>query len=535
MPKTILVIDDDLTVLKSLERLFKKEGYEIACVSSGKAALELIENRDFDLVVADIRMPDLDGVETVRMIKEMRAKQSKPNIPVVFITGYSDMVAIDKAKQYGEVVLKPFDLEEFLNRVKQQSAKRRVVITGLGVVAPNGIGKDEFWEANVKGKSGVNRIEDFDTTSFNSKIAAQIKNFDPLKYMSVPVVSKTDRFSQLGIVAAKLAIEDSKLDLEKEDKSRIGVSVGTGLGGMSYHEVVVLEMYENKFTQVDPLSVPKVTSNAVSGNISIIFNLIGPNMTLSTACSSGANAIGYACDLIRLGRADVMVSGGAEAPVTPFTLRTFDALKVLSRRNDSPCEASRPFDKERDGFVMGEGAGVVILEELNHALQRKAHIYAEMIGYGANSGAYHMVMPKPGGQDITEVMIQALKDAGVKPKDVNYINAHGTSTQANDKAETQAIKQVFGEYAHKIPISSTKSMIGHTIGAAGAIEAIICALSIENNLIPPTINYRVPDPDCDLDYVPNEARKAKVNIALSNSFGFGSNNACLVMRRYKSE
>jgi len=533
MPKTILVIDDDLTVLKSLERLFKKEGYEIACVSSGKAALELIENRNFDLVVADIRMPDLDGIETVRGIKEIRKKQNKPDIAVVFITGYSDMVAIDKAKQYGEVVLKPFDLEEFLSRVKQQSTKRRVVITGLGVVAPNGIGKDEFWEANVKGKSGVDWIKDFDTSSFNSKIAAAIKNFDPTKYMSAPVINKTDRFSQLGIVAAKLAIEDSKLDLEKEDKDRIGVSIGSGLGGVLFHEEQISTMYEKGFKKAEPLGVPKVSPNAVPGNISIIFGLTGPNVAISTACSSGAHGIGWAYDTIRLKRAEVMVAGGAEAPLTPYTFAAFSALRVLSKRNDSPQEASRPFDKERDGFVMGEGAGVVILEELNHALKRGAHIYAEIIGYSVKSGGYHMVIPVGEGKDAAKSMQEALREADIKPEEVDYINAHGTSTQANDKAETQAIKEVFGGLAYKIPISSTKSMIGHTIGASGAIEAVVCALVIQNNIIPPTINYKVPDPDCDLDYVPNEARKTRVDVTLSNSFGFGSNNACLVMRRYK--
>lgn len=534
MAKNILVIDDDISVLKSLEKLFKKEGYEVTSVLSGKEALECIEKKDFDLVIVDIRMPDLDGIETTKKIKEIRKSKSKIDIPVVFITGYSDVVAIDKARQYGEVVLKPFDLEEFLNRIRQQTTKRRVVITGLGVVAPNGIGKDEFWEANVKGKSGVDLIKDFDVSSLSSQIAAYIKNFEPTRYMSTSIISKTDRFTQLGVAAAKLAIEDSKLDLENENKERAGVSIGSGLGGVLFHEEQISTMYEKGLKKAEPLGVPKVAPNAVPGYISIIFGLTGPNVAISTACSSGAHGIGWAYDAIRLNRAEVMVAGGAEAPLTPYTFAAFNALRVLSRRNDSPQEASRPFDKERDGFVMGEGAGAIILEELNHALKRKAHIYAEIIGYSVKSGAFHMVMPVEEGKDAAKSMQEALREANISPQDVNYINAHGTSTQANDKAETQAIKEVFGNYAHKIPISSTKSMIGHTIGASGAIEAIVCALTIENNLIPPTINYRYPDPDCDLDYVPNEPRKAKVDIALSNSFGFGSNNACLVMRRFKA-
>jgi 3-oxoacyl-[acyl-carrier-protein] synthase II len=411
--------------------------------------------------------------------------------------------------------------------------KRRVMITGLGVVAPNGIGKQDFWRANIEGNSGVSLVEGFDASTLGSKISGQIKNFETGKFISPQVTNKTDRFTQLGIAASKLAIEDSKIDLNKVDKNRAGVSIGSGLGGIIFHEEQISTMYERGFKKAEPLGVPKVAPNAVAGYVSIIFGLTGPNIALSTACSSGAHGIGWAYDMIRLGRAEVMVAGGAEAPITPYTFAAFNALRVLSKRNDSPQEASRPFDKERDGFVMGEGSGILILEELSQAKKRNAQIYAEVIGYSVNSGAYHMVMPVSEGKDAAEAMAEALKEANIKPKEVNYINAHGTSTQANDKAETQAIKEVFQEYAYKIPISSTKSMIGHTIGASGAIEAIICALAIENNLIPPTINYRYPDPDCDLDYVPTQARKQKVDIALSNSFGFGSNNACLVIRRFR--
>jgi len=529
--KRILIIDDDLLVLNSLERIFRKEGYDVLSSQSGKEALEKIEKQDFDLVIVDIRIPDLDGIETTKRIKEIRKNKSKPEIPVLFITGYSDLAP--QAEELGEVILKPFDLENLLNKVKEQTTRRRVVITGLGVISPIGIGKDEFWENNLKGESGVDLIRDFDVSSLTCRIAAFVKNFDPKNFMSLSIISKTDRFTQLGIASAKLAIEDSKLDLEKEDKDRIGVAIGSGLGGILFHEEQISTMYEKGLKKAEPLGVPKVAPNAVPGYISIIYGLTGPNVAISTACSSGAHGIGWAYDAIRNNRAELMVCGGAEAPLTPYTFAAFCALRVLSKRNDSPQEASRPFDKERDGFVMGEGSGILILEELNHALKRKAHIYCEIIGYSAKSGAFHMVIPVEEGKDAAKTMQEALKEAKVSPEEVDYINAHGTSTFANDKAETQAIKEVFSDYAYKIPISSTKSMIGHTIGASGAIEAIICALTIEDNIIPPTINYKYPDPECDLDYVPNELRKKRVDIALSNSFGFGSNNACLVMRRFE--
>jgi len=531
MVKSILVVDDDRLVLNSLERLFKKEGFSVSSAQSGKEALEKVEGGDFSLIIIDIRMPDLDGVETVEKIKEIRKKQSKANIPVIFITGYADIDANAKAQEIGELIMKPFDLEDFLGRVRQQTSKRRVVITGIGIISPIGIGKEEFWQANIKGVSGAGKITSFDVSALNSKIAAQIANFDPLVYMAKLTAKKVDRFTQFAIAASKLAIEDGKLNLEKEDKDSIGVSIGTGLGGMQYHEEVVLKMHKDNFSKVDPLSVPRVTSNAASSNVAIIFSLTGPNATLSTACSSGANGLAYAYDLIRLGKAEVMLSGGTEAPITPFTLCTFDALRALSTNNDSPQEASRPFDKERDGFVMGEGAGVLILEELGHALKRKAHVYAEIIGYGLTSGAYHMAIPALEGKDIARTMNLALKEANIKPEDIDYINAHGTSTQANDKTETRAIKDVFGEHAYKTPISSTKSMIGHTLGASGAIAVGVCALAIENNIIPPTINYKHKDPECDLDYVPNQSRKALVNAALANSFGFGNNNISIVIKK----
>jgi 3-oxoacyl-[acyl-carrier-protein] synthase II len=441
--------------------------------------------------------------------------------------------SIDKAKLCGETAIKPVDLEDPLNRVKQHTRRRRVVITGLGVVAPNGIGKVEFWEANVKGRSGVDFIKSFDTRDFQTKIGAEINGFDPLEYMSKLTIHKTDRFSQFAIACSKMAYEDSKLDLHQEDSHRMGVIIGSGLGGMFFYEKQILTMYEHGPKKVHPGSIPRIMANAPASQVAIELNLKGPNLTINTACASGSHAIGQAYELILHNKADIIFTGGTEAPFTPYTYAGFDALRVMSKGNDSPKEASRPFDKERDGFVMGEGAGILILEELAHALNRGAGVYAEIIGYSANSGAFHMVIPVKEGRDAAKAMAEALKEAKISAKDVDYINAHGTSTVANDKAETQAIKEVFGDYAYEIPISSTKSMIGHSIGASGAFGAIVCALTIESNLVPPTINYKCPDPECDLDYVPNEARRKKVDVALSNSFGFGSNNATLVFRRFR--
>jgi 3-oxoacyl-[acyl-carrier-protein] synthase II len=534
MAKKILVIDDDLQVLNSLKKLFNKEGYTVGTASSGAEALEKIDKTDFDLVIIDIRMPDLDGIETVTKIKEIRKRQAKSNIPVIFITGYADIDAHKTAKEFGDLILKPFDIEELLNRVKDYSAKRRVVITGIGVIAPNGIGKDEFWEANIKGQSGANRITKFDVSEYNSKIAAEILNFNPLDYMSAAVFKRTDRYAHLGFAAAKMAVKDSRLNLEEEDKYKIGVCIGTGLGGILFHEQQMADIMKGGPRKAHPLGVPKTSPNAVPGHIAIELGLKGINLAISTACASSTNAVGQAFDIIRLKRADVIITGGTEAPITPFTIAAYDSLGVLSaKKNNTPKEASRPFDVNRDGFVIGEGAGILVLEELEHAIKRGANIYAEIIGYGATSGAYHMVIPDPTGDDAARVMKLAIDEANIKPVDIDYINAHGTSTKVNDKVETQAIKTVFGDHAYKIPISSTKSMIGHLIGAAGAVELAATVLAIHNNIIPPTINYQTEDPECDLDYVPNKARKvSKLEIAMSNSFGFGSNNAVIVVKKY---
>ncbi len=410
--------------------------------------------------------------------------------------------------------------------------RRRVVITGLGVVSPIGLGKLEFWKANLEGKSGVDLIKNFDTSLFDSKIGGAIKNFKPGDYISENVSKNVDRVVCLGLVSTKMALDESGLDLEKEDRNRIGVIFGSGLGGIIFHEQQLIRAYEKGAHRINPVTIPCVTPNAVSSQIAINFNILGPNMVISNACASGANAVGEAYRKIQNQEADLMLSGGAEAPLSQFSFGAYDALRALSKKNTVPKEASRPFDKDRDGFVLAEGSATLILEELNHALNRGAHIYAEITGYATNSGAYHMVIPEPTGADISQVMIDTLKDADIHTKNIDYINAHGTSTIQNDKVETKAIKEVFGEYAHKIPVSSTKSMIGHTIGAAGAIEALVCSLALENQIIPPTINYKNPDPECDLDYVPGEPRQAKLNTVISNSFGFGSNNVCLILRRY---
>lgn len=410
--------------------------------------------------------------------------------------------------------------------------KRRVVITALGIVSSVGIGKEKFWQATLEGKSGIDLIKDFDTTKFSSKIASQIKDFNPEDYMHRDISRRADRFVHLGLASAKLAVDDSGLDLGKEDKHRIGVIFGSGLGGILFHEEQILRGYEKGSHRLNPLCVPRITPNAVSSQIAIYFGFSGPNMVISNACASSSNAIGEAFRKIQNHEADLIFTGGAEAPLTEFTFGAYDALKVLSKRNVQPHQASCPFDKTRDGFVLAEGAATLILEDLEHALNRGARIYAEITGYSANSGAYHMVIPQPEGIDISKVMTDVLKEADVEAKEINYINAHGTSTVLNDKVETKAIKDVFGEYAYKIPISSSKSMLGHSIGATGAIEAAVCSLAIENQIVPQTLNYKNPDPDCDLDYVPGESRRVKLNFALSNSFGFGSNNVCLLFKKY---
>jgi len=412
---------------------------------------------------------------------------------------------------------------------------RRAVVTGLGVVAPNGIGTEQFWTATVEGRSGVGPLTAFDVADYTCRIAGEVRDYQARDHFDSKQLKHIDRFAQLGLVAARLAVQDSGLRTSDEDPERLGCLIGSGLGGVLFHEEQLFVLLEAGPRRVHPYSVPRIAPNAVSAHIAIEHGLKGPNLVISTACASSSHAVGEALRKIGRGEADVVFTGGVEAPLTRGTFGAYCALRVLSTRNDAPAQASRPFDKDRDGFVMAEGAAMLILEELGHAVHRGARIYAEVIGYGLTSGAYHMVMPDPSGDDAAAAMRQALADAQVAPEQVDYINAHGTSTQANDLAETRAIRTVFGSGAASVPVSSTKSVIGHTIGAAGAIEAAVCCLAIDRQVIPPTINYETPDPECDLDCVPNTARSVPVEVALSNSFGFGSVNACLVLRRYSPE
>lgn len=412
---------------------------------------------------------------------------------------------------------------------------RRVVITGYGVISPIGIGIDDFWNSLVSGKSGISRVSSFDASQFSTQICAEVKNFQPEKYIDKKKIRKMDRFSQLAFAAAKIAIEDAKLDMEKEDPFRVGVIVGSGIGGLSTVAAEHKVLLEKGPRRVSPFMIPMLITNIAAGEIAIAYNIQGPNYSLSSACATSNHTVGDALRLIHYGDADVIIAGGSEAAVTPLGLAGFCSARALSTRNGDPEHASRPFDKERDGFVMGEGAGIVILESLDHALSRGASIRAELIGYGATNDAYHITAPSPDGKSAARAISNALADGGVKPQEVDYINAHGTSTPLNDKVETLAIKKVFGDYAYKIPVSSNKSMIGHLLGAAGVVELIATILSMEKEMIPPTINYEFPDPECDLDYVPNKARPKKINIALSNSLGFGGHNATLVIRKYRPE
>jgi beta-ketoacyl-acyl-carrier-protein synthase II len=409
---------------------------------------------------------------------------------------------------------------------------RRVVVTGLGVITPSGNNLDEFWTNLIHGKSTAGLIDTFDVSKFDTKIACMVKGFDFSKYIGPKDLKRMDPFVKFGVASAIMALKDANFEMEKANADRVGVLVGSGIGGITTVEEQHLIMLEKGPSRMSPFLIPMLIVNMAPGQISIQTGAKGPNSCIATACATSAHAIGEAARLIRHGDADAMIAGGTEAAITNLGLGGFCAMKALSTRNDDPQKASRPFDRERDGFVMGEGAGILILEELEHAKKRGASIYCELIGYGLTGDAYHMTAPAPDGEGATRCMKMALKDAKLDPTNISYINAHGTSTSLNDKLETQAIKQVFGSQAKKVPISSTKSMMGHLLGAAGSVELIICALAIKNGIIPPTINYEYPDPECDLDYVPNKAREVKVDVALSNSLGFGGHNASLVVKRF---
>jgi len=409
--------------------------------------------------------------------------------------------------------------------------KRRVVITGLGVISPVGNEISEFWNSLLAGRSGIDKITLFDPSNFSSQIAGEVKNFEPESFFSVKETRRMERFTQFAVYAGKKAWEDAGFDGEEISCERCGVIVGSGIGALDLVEKQYKVFEEKGPARISPFLIPLMIANMAAGQLAIYLGLKGPNMCVVTACASGTHSIGEAFRIIQLGKADIMVAGGAEACVTPLGVGGFCALRALSTRNEEPQKASRPFDKERDGFVIGEGAGILVLEEYEHAKKRGANIYAELIGYGTSCDAYHQTAPDPEGEGAYLAMKWAVEDAGVNPEDVDYINAHGTSTQLNDKVETLAIKKLLKDHAYKIGVSSIKSMIGHLIGAAGGVEAVATALAVKNQVIPPTINYEYPDPDCDLDYVPNQAREAKIECALSNSFGFGGHNACLVFKK----
>jgi len=410
-------------------------------------------------------------------------------------------------------------------------SKRRVVITGLGCVTALAESVDELFAALCEGKSGISTIESFDTGAYPVKFGGEIKNFDVTKYVDQRESKRMDRFTQYAMAAAKQAVEDSSLDFSKENVFRAGVIVGTGIGGLKEIEDQHIRLLNKGPKKVSPFCVPRLMANAASGNIAIAYGLRGPNFCVSSACASGNNAIGEAFNNIVAGRSDVIITGGAEAALTPIGLASFCAARSLSLRNDNPQGASKPFDRDRDGFVLSEGAGVLILEEESHAKKRGAAIYAELLGYSANDDGYHITAPRPNGEGAAAAMELALNDAGVEKDKISYINAHGTATELNDVAETAAIRFVFGEQAYKIPVSSTKSCIGHLLGASGAVELIICVKAINESTIPPTINLQNIDERCDakMDFVPMEARRTEVNIAMSNSFGFGGHNSCLVV------
>jgi 3-oxoacyl-[acyl-carrier-protein] synthase II len=409
---------------------------------------------------------------------------------------------------------------------------RRVVVTGLGMVSPLGVGTAANWDGICAGRSGIGRITRFDPAAFSTQIAGEVRGFDPLQFVEKKDVKKLDAFIQFAIAASQFAVDDAALTIRPDDATRVGVFIASGIGGFATIEREHEALMTGGPRKISPFFIPATIINLAAGQVSIRFGAKGPNLATCTACSASAHAIGEGTEIIRRGSADVMIVGGSEAAITPMGVGGFAAMRALSTRNDEPQRASRPFDKDRDGFVMGEGSGILIIEEFERARQRGARIYAEVVGYGATADAYHITAPSEDGDGAVRVMDMALRSAGIGPEQVQYINAHGTSTPFNDKLETMAIRKLFGEHAGKVAVSSTKSMTGHLLGAAGGIEGAITSLAIYHQIMPPTINQDTPDPECDLDYVPWTARRAPITYALSNSFGFGGTNAAVLFRRY---
>jgi len=410
--------------------------------------------------------------------------------------------------------------------------RRRVVVTGVGVISPIGIGKERFWASLMEGRSGVGLITRFDASGFDTKIAAEVRDFDPAAFLEKKDVRRNDRFVQFAYGATRLALDDARFTITPQNAGQVGILIGSGIGGAETWESQHTILLERGPSRVSPFFVPMIIVNTAAGIVSILTGAKGPNLALVTACATGGNAIGDAARIIQRGEATAMLAGGTEAAITPLSVAGFCSMKAMSTRNDEPTKASRPFDAKRDGFVMGEGAGIVLLEELEHALRREAFIYGELVGYGMSGDAYHITQPDPEADGASRSMANALRDAAMEPAEVQYINAHGTSTLYNDRTETLAIKRVFGAQATKVAVSSTKSMTAHLFGAAGAVELITCCLALQHQMMPPTINYEFPDPECDLDYVPNAPRPATLDAAMSNAFGFGGHNATLIVRRY---
>jgi 3-oxoacyl-[acyl-carrier-protein] synthase II len=403
----------------------------------------------------------------------------------------------------------------------------------MGVITPIGLTVEEYWNNLLAGKSGAGPITYFDASAYDTKFACEVKGFDPLKYMDRKLAQRCDPFTQYALAAAEMAIQDSGLNLEKEDRERIGVIVGSGIGGMwTYHRQQETLWQSNGPHRISPFFIPMMIPDIAPGRISMRYGLKGPNYATTSACATSSHSIGDAFILIQRGDADVMITGGAEAAITPMGIGGFNAMKALSTRNDAPEKASRPFDKQRDGFVMGEGAGILVLEEYGHAVKRGARIYAEIAGIGFTADAHHITEPAPGGEGAVRSMRMAIRDAGLQPEDIQYINTHGTSTPVGDKSETAAIKTVFGEHAYKLAVNSTKSMVGHLLGAAGAVELVATILSVQQNKVHPTINQEEPDPECDLNYIPNKAQDWEIHAAISNTFGFGGHNASLLVKKF---
>ena len=410
--------------------------------------------------------------------------------------------------------------------------QRRVVITGMGAITPVGLNVEETWNSMLAGKSGVELITKFDTSEFATKIAAEVKGFDPLNHFEKKELRRLDPYTQFALVSANEAITSSQIDFEKEDKTRVGVIVGSGIGGMLSFETELRKLVELGPKRISPFFIPQMISDIAAGQISIKYGLKGPNYATVSACATSGHAIGAAFETVKRGDAEIMVCGGSEAAITPMGIGGFNAMKALSTRNDDPSTASRPFELNRDGFVMGEGAGILLIEELEHAIKRNAKIIAEIAGIGFTADAFHLTQPAPEGEGAVRAMRQCIADGNLTTENIQYINAHGTSTHFNDKNETMAIKTVFGEFAESVLISATKSMTGHLLGSAGAVEGIVSVLSIVNNTIPPTINYQTPDPECDLNYTPNKPQYREVNAVISNTFGFGGHNACLGFKKF---